>query len=104
MWAKNLCLQREKKSSTKGRYSEDLEYIPEPGEVVEGFDVTDEKDTDLEDESVPQAIEVLVLSCIKFRGGVGSNAMLYSLDSNEICTCLLLKFISPILVSGLKEP
>ena len=28
-----------KNSSTKGRHSEDLEYIPEPGEVVEGFDV-----------------------------------------------------------------
>jgi hypothetical protein len=26
-----------KKSSTKGRHSEDLEYIPEPGDVVEGF-------------------------------------------------------------------
>ena len=28
-----------KKSSTKGRHGEDLEYIPESGEVVEGFDV-----------------------------------------------------------------
>ena len=53
-----------KKSSTKGRHGEDLEYIPEPGEVVEGFDVTDETDSDLEDEPVPLAIEVLVLSCI----------------------------------------
>jgi hypothetical protein len=42
-----------KKSSTKGRHGEDLEYIPEPGEVVEGFDDTDETDSDLEDESVP---------------------------------------------------
>ena len=41
-----------------------MEYIPEPGEVVEGFDVTDETDSDLEDEPVPLAIEVLVLSCI----------------------------------------
>ena len=32
--------------------------------VVEGFDVTDEIDLDLEDETVPLAIEVLVLSCI----------------------------------------
>ena len=55
-----------KKSSTKGRHGEDLEYIPEPREVVEGFDVTDEidSDLDLEDERVPLAIEVLVLSCI----------------------------------------
>ena len=53
-----------KKSSTKGRRGEDLEYIPEPGEVVEGFDVTDKIDSDLEDEPVPLAIEVLVLSCI----------------------------------------
>ena len=53
-----------KKSSTKGRHSEDLEYIPKPGDVVEGFDVIDETDSDLEDEPVPLAIEVLVLSCI----------------------------------------
>ena len=53
-----------KKSSTKGRHGEDLEYIPKPGEVVEGFDVTDETDLDSEDETVPLAIEVLVLSCI----------------------------------------
>ena len=53
-----------KKSSIKGRHDEDLEYIPEAGEVVEGFDVIDEIDSDLEDEPVPLAIEVLVLSCI----------------------------------------
>ena len=47
-----------------GKQGEDLEYIPEPGEVVEGFDVIDEIDLDLEDEPVPLAIEVLVLSCI----------------------------------------
>jgi hypothetical protein len=41
-----------------------LEYIPEPGEVVEGFDDTDETDLDLEDELVPLSIEVLVLSSI----------------------------------------
>ena len=50
-----------KKSSTKGRHGEDLEYIPKPGEVVEGFDETD---SDLEDEPVPLSIEVLVLSCL----------------------------------------
>ena len=44
MWAQNLCLQRQKKSSTKGRHGEDLEYIPELGEVVERFDDTDEID------------------------------------------------------------
>ena len=65
VWAQNLCLQRKKKSSTKGRHGEDLEYIPDPGEVVEGFDDTDEMDSDLEDEPVPLSIdEVLVLSCI----------------------------------------
>ena len=53
-----------KKSRTKGRHGEDFEYIPELGEVVEGFDVTDEIDSDLEDELVPLAIEVHVLSCI----------------------------------------
>ena len=37
-------------------------------------------------------------------GGVGSHAMLYYLDINGICTCLLLKFVSPILVSGSKKP
>ena len=53
-----------KKSSTKGRHGEDFEYIPEPGEVVEGFDVTDETNSDLEDEPVPLAIEMLILSYI----------------------------------------
>ena len=53
-----------KKSSTKGRHGEDLEYIPELGEVVEGFDDTNEIDSVLEDEPVPLSIEVLVLSCI----------------------------------------
>ena len=54
-----------KKSSTKDRHGEDLEYIPKLGEVVEGFDDTDEIDLDLEDKSVPLSIdEVLVLSCI----------------------------------------
>jgi hypothetical protein len=41
-----------------------LEYIPKPGEVVEGFDVIDETNLDLEDELVPLTIEVLVLSCM----------------------------------------
>jgi hypothetical protein len=64
VWAQNLRLQRQKKSSTKGRHGEDLEYISKLGEVVEGFDGTDETDSDLEDEPVPLSIEVLVLSCI----------------------------------------
>ena len=40
--------------------------ISPKAEVVEGFDDTDETDLDLdlEDELVPLAIEVLVLSCI----------------------------------------
>ena len=43
-----------KKSSTMGRHGEDLEYITsQPGEVAEGFDDTDETDSDLEDEPVP---------------------------------------------------
>ena len=53
-----------KKSSTKGRHCEDLEYIPKPGKVVEGFDDTDEINSELEDEPVPLSIKVLVLSCI----------------------------------------
>ena len=53
-----------KKSSTKGRHGEDMEYILELGEIVEGFDVTDEIYSDLEDAPVPLSIEVLVLSCI----------------------------------------
>jgi hypothetical protein len=48
-----LVSPKAKKSSTKGRHGEDFEYIPEPGEVVEGFDVIDEIDSDLEDELVP---------------------------------------------------
>ena len=65
VWAQNLYLQRQKKSSTKGRHGEDFEYIPEPDEVVEGFDDTDETDLDLKDGLVPLSIdEVLVLSCI----------------------------------------
>jgi hypothetical protein len=55
---------KEKMSSTKGRHGEDLKYIPEPGEVVEGFDDTDETDSDLEDKLVPLSIDVLVLSYI----------------------------------------
>jgi hypothetical protein len=51
-------------SSVNSRHSEDLEYIPKLDEVVEGFDDTDEIDSDLEDEPVPLSIEVLVLSCI----------------------------------------
>ena len=42
-----LVSPKAKKSSTKGRHGEDLEYIPKPGEVVEGFDIIDETDSDL---------------------------------------------------------
>ena len=41
--------QKAKKSSTMGRLGEDFECFPKPWEVVEGFDVTDETDSDLED-------------------------------------------------------
>ena len=59
-----LVSPKAKKSSTKGRHGEDFEYTPELGEVVDGFDVTDKTDSDLEDKLVPLAIEVLVISCI----------------------------------------
>lgn len=52
-----------KKSSTKGKHGKDLDYKPE---VDEGIDDTDESDSDFEDEPVPHAIEVLVLSLIYF--------------------------------------
>jgi hypothetical protein len=55
--------RKAKKSSTEGRHGEDLEYIPEPRELVEGFDDTDKTNSDLEDEQGP-LIEVLVLSSI----------------------------------------
>jgi hypothetical protein len=45
--------------------------MEELGEVVEGFGDTDETYSDLQDEPVTLAIEVLVLSCIEFgREGV----------------------------------
>jgi hypothetical protein len=53
-----------KKSSTKGRHGKDLEYIPELGKIVEGFDDKDETDSDLEDEPVSLSIDMIVLSCI----------------------------------------
>jgi hypothetical protein len=59
-----LVSPKAKRSSTKGRHGEDLEYIPELGEVVERFDDTDETNLDLEDEPVPLSIEMLVLSCM----------------------------------------
>ena len=65
MCGPKTCVSKgKKKSRTKGRHGEDFKYIPKPGEVVERFDDTDEIDSDLEDEPVPLAIEVLVLSCI----------------------------------------
>jgi hypothetical protein len=82
--------------------------MEELGVVVEGFGDTDETYSDLQDEPMALTVEVLVLSCVKFRkegpGGVDSNAMLCCLDSNAICTCLLLKFVSPISTFGSKKP
>ena len=76
--------------------------------VVEGFGDTDETYSDLQDEPVALAVEVLVLPCIEFMwegtGGADSNAILCCLDSNAICTCFLLKFVYPILASGSKKP
>ena len=71
--------------------------------VVEGFGDTDETYSNLQDEPVALTVEVLVLSCIDFEGA-DSNAMLCCLDSNAICTCFLLKFVSPISASGSKKP
>jgi hypothetical protein len=74
--------------------------MEELGEVVEGFGDTDETYSDLQDEPVALAVEVLVLSCIEFGRegprGVDSNEMLCCLDSNAIYTFLLLQFVSPI--------
>ena len=82
--------------------------MEEPGVVIEGFGDTDETYLDLQDEPVALAVEVLVLPCIEFMwegtGGADSNAILCCLDSNAICTCLLLKFVSPILAFGSKKP
>ena len=82
--------------------------MEELGVVVVGFGDTDETYSDLQDEPVALAVEVLVLPCIEFGqegpGGAYRNAMLCCLDSNAICTCFLLKFVSPILASGSKKP
>ena len=46
--------------------------MKEPGVVVEGFGDTDETHSDLQDEPVALAVEVLVLPCIEFeREGQG---------------------------------
>ena len=75
--------------------------------VVKGFGDIDETYLDLQDEPVALAVEVLVLPCIEFMregiGGADSNAILCCLDSNAICTCFLLKFVSPISASGSKK-
>jgi hypothetical protein len=74
--------------------------MEEPGVVVEGFGDTDETYSDLQDESVTLVVEMLILPCIEFgREGPRRGA-----DSNAICTCFLLKFVSPISASGLKKP
>ena len=41
--------------------------MEEPGVVVEGFSDTEETYSDLQDEPVALAVEVLVLPCIEFR-------------------------------------
>ena len=79
-----------KKSSTKGEHGKDLDQKPE---VDEGIDDTDESDSDFEDEPVPHAIEVLVLSFIYFfwgggSVGVGLNAIVYCFD-NSVDLCML---------------
>ena len=84
--------------------------MEELGVVVEGFGDTDEAYSDLQDESVALAVEVLLLPCIEFGrersrgGGANSNAMLCCLDSNAICTCFLLKFVSLISAFGSNKP
>ena len=104
MCGPKTCVSKgKKKSSTKGRHGEDLEYIPKPREVVEGFDDTDETDSDLEMSQGRYQLRCLFYLVFSLEGGVGSHAMLYYLDSNEICTYLLLKFVFPILVVWVKE-
>ena len=84
--------------------------MEELGVVVERFGDIDETYSDLQDDPVALVVEVLVLRCIEFKreglggGGADSNAMLCCLDSNAICTCFLLKFVSPISASGSKKP
>jgi len=82
--------------------------MEELGVAVKGFGDRDETYSDLQDEPVALAVEVLVLSCIVFRqegpGHADSNAMLCCLDSNAIYASLLLKFVSPISASGSKKP
>ena len=41
--------------------------MEEPGVVVEGFGDIDETYSDLQDEPVALAVEVLILPCIEFR-------------------------------------
>ena len=57
--------------------------MEEPGVVVEGFGDTEETYSDLQDEPMALAIEVLVLSCIEFGwegpGGADSNGITYFL-------------------------
>ena len=83
--------------------------------VVEEFGDADETYSDLQDELVALVVEVLVLQDervalaggvegVRWGWGADSNAMLCCLDSNAICTCFLLKFVSPILASGSKKP
>ena len=68
---------------------------------VEGFGDTEETYLDLQDEPVALVVEVLVLPCIEFgREGPGVGGV----DSNAICTCFLLKFVSLILASVSKKP
>ena len=65
MWTQNLFLQRLKSQAQRVDMVKIWNNILEPGEVVEGFDDTDETNSDLEDEPVPLSTdEVLVLSCI----------------------------------------
>ena len=45
-----------------------MEYIPKLGEVVEGFDDTDETNLDLEDEPMPLAVEVLFYLIFSSKG------------------------------------
>ena len=78
--------------------------MEKPGEVVEGFGDTDETYSDLQDEPVALAVEVLVLPCIEFRWeglrgggwGVDSNQMLCCLDAMQFvhafCLNLFLQF------------
>jgi hypothetical protein len=64
--------------------------MEESGVVVEGFGDTDETYSDLQDESVALAVEVLVLACLEFGWGVGVQIAMQFVHAS--CLNLFLQF------------